>query len=302
MLTLRNRALATTVLTSIVASPLTYAPAKAADLYPKFPVVMPQSYQPAVDGVNWKTSGIAGSMAHEAIYAGLAALSVPLGGQYGLQIDGVAGSYASRGVAAGGAHLFWRDPSRGLVGVYGSGTYWDRFGGLAVGNVAGEFEVYWGRWTLQGIGGVEFGNSQTETIGNLIETYDIRTRFFDKVNLAYYINDDWKAFVGHRYLGGKNALALGTEVAFRVNGPVMGSMFVEGRIGEANFEGVWGGLRFYVGQKDKTLIQRHRQDDPIEWTPETLFSITNSQSSSPVPPRNNPPPPDGDCDADGECG
>lgn len=290
MLELRNRALATTVLTSIVASPFAFTPATAADLYPKFPVVMSQTYQPAVDGVNWKASGIGGSMAREAIYAGLASLSLPLGGQYGLQLDGVGGSYASRGIAAGGAHLFWRDPSRGLVGIYGAGTYWDRAGGLSVGNVAGEFEVYWGRWTVQAIAGVEFGNSKTETIGNLIETYDVRTRFFDKVNLAYYLTDNWKAFIGHRYLGGKNALALGTEVAFRLNGPVMASMFVEGRIGEANFDGVWGGLRFYVGQKDKTLIQRHRQDDPIEWTPETLFSITNSQTTTPVIPKNNPPP------------
>lgn len=269
-------------------------PAGAADLYPKYPVVAPQPYQPAVDGVNWKAVGLGGSLAHESLYAGLASLSVPLAGQYGLQLDGVGGSYASRGIAAGGAHLFWRDPSRGLVGIYGSGTYWDRAGGLAVGNVAGEFEGYWGRWTLQGIAGVEFGNSKSEIIGNLIETYDVRTRFFDKVNLSYYINDNWKAFVGHRYLGGKNALALGTEVAFRVNGPVMGSMFVEGRIGEANFEGVWGGLRFYVGQKDKTLIQRHRQDDPIEWTPETLFSIMNSKTTSPVPP-SVPPCPEFPC-------
>ena len=42
----------------------------------------------------------------------------------------------------------------------------------------------------------------------------------------------------------------------------------------------------------KSLIQRHRQDDPIEWTPETLFSITNSQTTTPViKKKNNPPPP-----------
>jgi len=266
--------------------------AVAADLYTKYPVVIPEAYQPAVDGVNWKLGGLGGSLARESLYAGIGALSLPLGGQFGLQLDGAGGSYASRGLAAGGAHLFWRDPSRGLVGIYGSATHWDQFGGLTVGNVAGEVEAYWGRWSLQGIAGVEFGNSKTETIGNLIETYDVRTRFFDKVNLAYYLTDNWKAFVGHRYLGGKNALAHGTELAFPVNGPVMGSMFVEGRIGQDDFQGVWGGLRFYVGQKDKTLIQRHRQDDPIEWTPETLFSSTNSQTTTPVvQKKNNPPPP-----------
>jgi len=29
---------------------------------------------------------------------------------------------------------------------------------------------------------------------------------------------------------------------------------------------VWGGLRVYLGQKDKTLIRRHRED-PVETLP-----------------------------------
>jgi endosialidase-like protein len=72
--------------------------------------------------------------------------------------------------------------------------------------------------------------------------------------------------------------------AWRVNGPLMAAAFIEGRIGENDFDGIWGGLRFYFGQKDKTLIQRHRQDDPIEWVPETLFSIVNNGSTLSLPP------------------
>ena len=281
------------MLTGIAAvSPMTAA---AADLSAKNPIFSPQTYQPAVDGLNWKIAGLGGTMADRAIYVGTGSVSIPLAGQYGLQLDVATGAYDDRYFAAGGAHLFWRDPSRGLVGLYGSATHWDEFGGLRVGQVAGEVEFYFGQWTIQGIAGVETGNSKTAIVGNFTETYNTETRFFDKINLAYYINDNWKSFVGHRYLGGKHALALGTEFAFRVNGPTMGSLFVEGRIGEDDYNGVWGGLRFYGGQKDKTLIQRHRQDDPIEWTPETLFSIVNGQSSTPVvkkkPPEAPPPPP-----------
>lgn len=39
----------------------------------------------------------------------------------------------------------------------------------------------------------------------------------------------------------------------------------EGRVGEDSYHGVWGGVRFYFGQKDKTLIRRHREDDPTNW-------------------------------------
>jgi hypothetical protein len=84
--------------------------------------------------------------------------------------------------------------------------------------------------------------------------------------------------IGHRYLGGKHALALGTEHAFTLGNGQASSLFVEARLGEGDFHGVWGGLKFYWGQKDKSLIARHRQDDPPVW--DTLFSITNSRSSS----------------------
>jgi hypothetical protein len=297
----RRRALATTMLTGLTVWSSGSVPVRAADAYTKAPAVVPETQMPAVDGVNWKAGGLGGTLANRALYAFQGSYSLPLGNAYGLQLDGIAGSYDERFVGAAAAHLFTRDPSRGLLGLFASVTHWDRFGGLNVGHFAGEFEVYWGRWTLQAVVGVESGNSGSQTVANLIESFDIPTRFFDKVNLAYYLTDNWKAFVGHRYVGGKNALALGSEYAFRINGPTMGALFVEGRIGEEDFKGVWGGLRFYTGQKDKTLIQRHRQDDPIEWNPETLFGITNSQSKSTVPPRNNPPPPDGDCDGDGEC-
>jgi hypothetical protein len=276
------------MLTSMVtASFLTPITVSAADLYTKAPVGAPTTFQPAVDGLNWKFGGLGGSMAHRSLYGAQGSVTIPVGAQYGIQIDGGAGAFDDRFFGAVAGHFFWRDPSRGMLGVYGSFTHWDQFGGLRVGQAAGEGEAYFGPFTIRVLAGVEFGNSASQTntftgggfTTTIIDTYDIRTRFFDKVNLSYYLTDNLKAYVGHRYLGGKNALALGGEYAWRVNGPLMASAFIEGRIGEKDFEGIWGGLRFYYGQKDKTLIQRHRQDDPFEWIPETLLSITNSFSS-----------------------
>src|SRR5262249_51914591 len=104
------------------------------------------------------------------------------------------------------------------------------------------------------------------------------TRFFDRINLSYYVNDNWKAFVGHRYLGGKHTFALGSEYALPVGSTSMAALFAEGRVGEgSNNVGVWGGVRIYFGQHDKSLIRRHREDDPVaDWTPDSLFGIANS--------------------------
>ena len=252
---------------------------------------------PAVDGINGKIEPLGGSLADRAIYGSKGSFSIPLGGQYGAQFDGALGGFDSRFFGSVAGHLFWRDPTRALLGVYVNHTHWDVSGGVGVTQVAAEGEYYWNRWTLQGVAGVEFGDSATQvstvttivpagvnngliTTTTFVDTFDVRTRFFDKINLAYYINDEWKAFIGHRYLGGKHALALGTEYAFPLGRGVLASGFIEGRVGEGDFHGVWGGMKFYFGHKDKPLIARHRQDDPLNWAPDTLFSIVNSFARS----------------------
>ena len=198
--------------------------ATAADLsmYTKAP---PATFAPAVDGFNVKVDGYGGSVANKSIFGATGSVAVPLGGQYGLQIDGNVGNLDGDNFGAGGGHLFWRNPSQALLGIYGSSTFWDRFGGVNVNHVGGEAEFYFGAVTLQGVAGVEFGNSasiantSTITTATLITTtstldaFSIKTRFFDQINLKYYFNNDFSGYVGHRYLGGKNALALGLEMA-----------------------------------------------------------------------------------------
>ncbi len=251
----------------------------AADLVAKAPAA--STGGPAVDGVNAKIAGLGGSFANKSLYGAQGSLALPLGRQFGVQFDGVAASFDNRFFGAGAAHLFWRDPTRALFGIYGGAARWDsRVGGVNVGQLGVEGELYMGRWTLQGVVGAEFGNSVSGTINGVVQSYDIETRFMDQINLNYYMQDDWKVFVGHRYLGGKNALALGSEWGMALGGGRMGSLFVEGRVGEDDFHGVWGGLRFYFGQKDKSLIRRHREDDPIEWSPGVVATAGNSGSQT----------------------
>jgi hypothetical protein len=252
----------------------------------------------AVDGINGKVNGFGGRLANRSFYGSTGALSIPLGGWWGAQIDGAVGDFDRRTFAGVAGHLFWRDPGQALFGAYAGYMHWDRFSGVHVTQVAAEGEYYWQRWTLQGIVGAEFGNSVSSTTGStsttapvgatpgvfatstFTESYKVKSRFFDQINLKYYLTANWGAYVGHRYLGGKNALALGTEYALPLGQHMMGSAFVEGRVGEGEFHGVWGGVRFYFGGTDKTLVARHRQDDPNIWLADSLFSIVNSYSTS----------------------
>ena len=258
-------------------------------------------YAPGVDGFNGKYEALGGTLANQTLVGNQGALSFPLGGPLGVQIDAAFGSLAHQQFGHAAGHLFWRNPGQGLFGIYASHTHWDQFGGVHVSQVAGEGEFYSGRWTLQGIAGAEFGNftsnttATTSTIApgltqsfgglgipgvtttNLFTTmYDVHSRFFDQINIKYYLTDDWVGYLGHRYLGGKNALALGSEYAIPLGNRLEVAAFVEARVGEGDMHGVWGGLKFYFGQHDKPLIARHRQDDPNVWGVDSLFSIVNS--------------------------
>jgi hypothetical protein len=313
----RGALLHTTMFAGIVGSVYLFAlQARAADMALKSPLADPDqtASQPAVDGVNGKVDGLGGTLGSRSIYGSQGSISFPLATQWGVQIDGMAGSYAGQAFEDVGGHLFWRNPMQGLIGLYASDTYWGQFGGVHVSHVAGEAEGYFGRWTLQGIAGVEFGNSVTSsstgvtvvppgvgipgsiTTTTSFQTYDVGTRFFDQVNLKYYMTDGWDGYIGHRYLGGKNALALGTEYALPLSGRLMATAFVEGRVGEGQFNGIWGGLRFYLGQKDKSLMARQRQDDPNNWEVDNLFGIVNNysqgtlQSTTTTAPLPTPPP------------
>ena len=220
-MTKRGMVYSTTILSSAAGFLLASSIASgAADLVTKAPVA---GFGPAVDGVNAKIAGLGGSSANKALYGTQASLALPLGHQFGVQFDAIAASFDSRFFGAGAGHLFWRDPSRALFGVYAGFSRWNSpVGDVDIGQAGLEGELYMGRFTLQGVVGMEAGNSVSGTVNGVIQTYDIQTRFMDQINLNYYVQDDWKLFVGHRYLGGRNALALGTEWGMALGGGRMG--------------------------------------------------------------------------------
>tara|TARA_R110002124_G_scaffold281740_1_gene456365 strand:- start:4380 stop:5240 length:861 start_codon:yes stop_codon:yes gene_type:complete len=229
---------------------------------PVEPVVLP-----AVSGINGKIAFEGGMFDEEEFGVAAGSLSLPIGTRFGFQIDGMAGMRDEEFVGGGGGHLFWRNPDYGLLGVYGSYTQRDDFDG-SVSRVGVEGEYYWSNWTAKALVGWEFLEADTDTI--VLESDD---NFFAFSDISYYAADNLQLSVGHRYTNERNALALGVE--YQLDQQVLASgvaLFAEGRIGEDDYQAAWGGVRFYLGDS-KSLIRRHREDDPDFMGDEDLFAL-----------------------------
>jgi hypothetical protein len=272
--------LATTVLCTVVGLLFGSGNARSADLSTNAPVV--DAVAPAVDGINGKIDGFGGSIAKRSVYGGEGSLSMPLGSSYGLQVDGAGGSLGGSEFASTAGHLFWRDPSIGLIGAYASYSHWDAFSGVNLAKYGAEGAWYAGRWTLEGVAGVESGSNKTDFSNGMTTTINLVTRGFDHVTASYYVNDNWKLSLGQLYTGGRNALTVGTEYGFGLGGSTMAALFAEGFVSDAGRSGFLGGLKFYFGQHEKSLIRRNREDDPTTTTTDGLQGLANGATSMPT--------------------
>ncbi len=208
---------------------------------------------PAVDGINGKLV-FGGAVDGTDTYAVGGAIAIPLGHAFGLQIDAGAGEldsyeFGDIPVYLGAAHLFWRDPATGLVGIYGDYVHVDYAGGLKFYTAAVEGGLYVDRFTVDGRIGVKGGDV-------------IDADFFDQLNLLYYPLDDLNIRIGHSYAFENHSFLYGAEWAFGSANGAATSLFVAGRLAEGGSSKTFAGLRLYLGQSDKSLIRRHREDDP----------------------------------------
>jgi hypothetical protein len=105
---------------------------------------------------------------------------------------------------------------------------------------------------------------------------DVPHRFFDAISASYYVTDDFSLSVGHVYTFGTHFAALRSECGVALSGGGMASLFADGLIGERGNNAILGGIRIYFGQHDKSLINRHRQDDPAWIFPASFYSLGHS--------------------------
>ena len=219
----------------------------------------------AVSGLNGKLDASVGLTNDETTAAITGAIAMPIGERYGFQLDGMAQSVDGDNTYGVAGHLFWRNPEAGLLGLYASHTMMDSGVDLDVTRAAVEGEVYWGQITLSGLAGYEFG--------------DVDDGFFSVVDLSYYATDDFRAYVGHRYSQGGDMVAGGFEWQMYAESNAAPVLFVEGRAGDNDYESAMLGLRFYFGDS-KSLIRRHREDDPAVRLLDDLFAISQCSSDT----------------------
>jgi hypothetical protein len=111
-----------------------------------------------------------------------------------------------------------------------------------------------GDWTLEAWAGIANLNYDDALLADLTGLYAI-------ADVAYYITPDFRVSLGGSHVLGYNQLRLATEYQvtswdfpFSVTG--------EGRFGQDGGIVATIGLKHYFGDPDKSLIDRHRQDDP----------------------------------------
>ncbi|WP_157066540.1 hypothetical protein [Hyphomicrobium sulfonivorans] len=218
---------------------------------------------PAVSGPNGKLSVEGGTFDDEAAGLALGSFSLPLGHNLGVQFDGAVGNVDGDVLGGGGVHLFTRDPSSYLLGVYGSYHTWDS---IDIWRIAAEAELYLGRFTVSALAGYENIDVPSLASGLPVLTQDEKS-FFGIGDVAYYINDDFKIYGGYRYVAETSLGAAGAEYLLRDHGvPV--SLFARGDFGNSDFNSITGGVKIYLSDdRNKSLIDRNRRDDPEIYVP-----------------------------------
>jgi len=236
---------------------------------------------PAVSDINAKASAFLGSVDGDFATGALGSLSFPVSNAFGIQIDGAVGSAKSAAFWGVAGHAFWRDPSRGLIGFYGSYTGWDvssssasttlpggvfDTSGATVGKIAVEGEAYLGRVSLEGLLGYQYGTKEGVT---------------GKAIFAYYPTDNLRLAAGVKYLTGPGAT--GTfEAEWQPHLDKGLTLYASGSVGSESRWSAVGGLRVYFATDGKSLIRRHREDDPAGLSlPDDLFSVTGGDYCPP---------------------
>lgn len=217
---------------------------------------------PAVSAINGKISGEGGLYDDQGAGLVQGSLTIPLGHRLGFQADGALGTLDDETLGGGAAHLFARDPSRYLFGVYASYHTWDS---IDIWRLGAETELYFGRMTLSGILGWESIDVPATKRGLTVLNRD-DDHFFTELDLSYYPKDNLRLSIGYHY---ESEESLGVaELEFMPRWHMPASLFATGNFGDDDHTRITGGIRFYLhADRSKSLIRRHREDDPKTYTP-----------------------------------
>ena len=242
--------------TSVLAADIIYEEPKI-DMIDPTPVAL---QRPAVDGINFKLSAVSGVIGgyKNHMFIASVATPVPFFSSLGIQLDLGIGQYRQDYTsAASGLHIFWRNPDTGLLGIYGDWGFVDNEHG---GRVGIEASAYNGRWSLDTLLAVQFGQH-------------LLTKIVDEVDVSYYFTDNLRGSLGHRLTSRGHAANVSFE--YMPDNIAGWSIYGEAEAGEDDYQGAWAGVRYSFGQSSaNSLIERDRTADPISRIPRNLASFT----------------------------
>jgi hypothetical protein len=200
------------------------------------------------------------------IYGG-ASFSMPMGDRLGMQADFSVQNVWGDTMTGGNLHLFTRDPDRYLFGVVAGGGGSDH---ASLFYVAPEMELYLGNVSLETWGGyVSVDKSGSPA----------KDKFFIQSDLAFYATDNLRLTIGGSSVAGFDSGHVGVE--YLIDSQQMPiALTANAQVGDNKFAEVTGGLSIYFGGESKSLIRRHREDDPRNRSLSLFSGIGNGLTKS----------------------
>tara|TARA_R110000824_G_scaffold390760_5_gene587629 strand:- start:2628 stop:3497 length:870 start_codon:yes stop_codon:yes gene_type:complete len=213
---------------------------------------------PAVSKINGKAA-IAGTYGEQENQDGefgallLGSLTAPISHEFGFQGDAVVGTRDGNEIAGIGGHLFWRDPTTGLVGLTTSYLSIDNSNATpdqSVTRFGGEGELYLGQFTIALTSGYQDG-------------HNVDDGFYGSATGYWYANDDLRLSLGATNDPVLNTAAI-AGIEFQPRTATLSGLtfFADATAGDNDYTTGQIGVRFYFGD-DKNLKLRNRNDDPI---------------------------------------
>jgi hypothetical protein len=207
----------------------------------------------AVSELNGKAGISAGNMDGDAGRNLSGSVAVPLGTNFGFQADGFYTDVSDRDFYGIGAHLFWRDSEKGLLGLTAGGIRENNILDSWAGGFEGEY--YLNDFTIFAQAGMMNINY---AVGPLpfIETDE--TGCYATAGAGFYPIDN--LYLSCSYTHALDNGLVQEEIEWQT--PMDGlSLFANLAQGENDYDHALAGIRYYFG-KQKSLKLRHREDDP----------------------------------------
>ena len=217
---------------------------------------------PAVSGFNGKFDYSGGEMNSSEGNNLDGSVSFPVAHSFGFQADGLYSRISDLNFYGGAGHLFWRNPAVGLFGITGGYLYRE---GVDTFQLGAESEYYFHRLTFgafAGVGQINYANPAP-----FIDTNP--TRFVGVLSAGYYPIDNLLVSGSYTTAFNDNLFKGDLEYQTPINGL---ALTFEAARGANGYDHVLFGIRYYFGGK-KSLIDRHRQDDPPGLMPQILHSL-----------------------------